>query len=1265
MKKWCFELKPELPEKVLDAVLSDVPKNEALICCAVQTPLRYNGSLIKNGIFVATPNFALAFKKTLGRYVRLCLHHVVHMTAFIVSKESEGFLIRGKYTNLIVISPQHLKISRILFRNFSCITKGISGKQKPEIAAYSDALYPPFTFNISPGQEFQFLYNAYASLYEWFPDVCVVHRIHEQFKLLNFAFNLPTYHKSGKKRLTPIYKAAACLPYFTSFFSNLETDDDPIEGLRFFVKYSTEIRYVNVTALGEGTDFKNIIRSLEKHDLPLHVRAWRIAGKSFVNTGRFMTNVMKRTKVDVKMLDFSGMSMSKDALLIMLKGLTKDHFHSVEYLGFGYVREAGMNCVAAFRKYIDELMLKKRFNLKILAIPGMKKSRHYVRVLQATGYPIEKLNIGFHKLNEKGRSDVIEFVSSCESLKELDLSGTKIPADDAAEVIRAIANCKNENLFVLKMSSNRFGKKIADVLSAILDSKPEKWRGFAFDENRLAAGSLKILISVVSKLPNLCKLSISRNFSSSMRDIGKNIAQLLKSTSLTSLRIRGGVKGKLKEEALPIIEALKFNQTLEKLDISSNGIGSAGVDLLAQALTLNKKLRWLQCDNSAMTSMSCLENLIRAFKSRPESMHLPFPDTDASVLYQRSRARDAAGRQIVELETQLMFNLALHRRGTKWDRLPVACGTIPYKEIIREASYEIEELPEMQMRNIHSCVSTYFGLALPFQWVKDSPKYGEENIDVDDDKLDVYEMPNLKIMVREADNTEDYAIDPRTRFDLYFPTIVPGNVLRQEEEEKNEEVQDESSSSNSSDQNNEGDEYKERRKLNYAFDTMAGGESQPKRAGRVRAPAMVMGKAQQLSDSDSDSEPRKRAVKGARKSVESESSEEGSFKGKRRNEQSSNSRNGSRRRIKLVLSDDSDERPVPRKSNRRRADSDSDETPAPRKRRRQTQSDSDSDDRPSRRKSRSPAKESNKKSTRRARSDSESESDERPAGRARRIRESESYDSAQRRPQRRGRQSDSDDEPVPRHSRRQIPSSDSDDLPASRRAPWRRNESSSDEIPQRRRLQVRSESDSDEVPAWRRNKGRQRQEDVDRQPQRRSRRTESDSDDLPMPRRQSRPQKYRTDSDDEPVPRRATRVQRHETDSDELPPPRKSQRPQRYETNSDDEPPPRKPKRPQRYESDSDDEPPPRKSKRPQRYEPESDDDPPPRKSKRPQRYETDSDDEPPPRKPKRPQRYETDSDEDPPPRKSKRPQRYETDSDDDPRMRRKRSKHVAFMLPK
>ena len=1250
MKKWNFELKPDLPEKVLESVLADVPKNEALICCAVQTPLRYNGSLIKNGIFVATPNFALAFKKTLGRYVRLCLHHVVHMTAFIVSKESEGFLIRGKYTNLIVISPQHLKISRILFRNFSCITRGISGKRKPEIAAYSDALYPPFTFNISPGQEFQFLYNAYASLYEWFPDVCVVHRIHEQFKLLNFAFNLPTYHKIGKKRLNPIYKAAACLPYFTSFFSNLETDDDPIEGLRFFVKYSTEIRYVNVTALGEGTDFKNIIRSLEKHDLPLHVRAWRIAGKSFVNTGRFMTNVMKRTKVDVKMIDFSGMSMSKDALLILLKGLTKDHFHSVEYLGFGYVREAGMNCVTAFRKYLDELMTKKRFNLKILAIPGMKKSRHYVRALQATGYPIEKLNIGFHRLKEQGRSDVIQFVSSCESLKELDLSGTKIPADDAAEVIRAIASCKSENLFVLKLSSNKFGKKIADVLSAILDSKPEKWRGFAFDDNRLAAGSLKILISVAAKLPNLCKLSISRNFSSSMRDIGKNIAQLLKSTSLTTLRIRGGVKGKLKDEALPIIEALKFNQTLEKLDISGNGIGSAGVDLLAQALTLNKKLRWLQCDNSSMGSMSCLENLIRAFKSRPESMHLPFPDTDASVLYARSRAKDAAGRQIVELETQLMFNLALNRRGTKWDRLPVACGTIPYKEIIREASYEIEELPEMQMRNVHSCVSTYLGLPLPFQWVKDSPKYGEENIDVDDDKLDVYEMPNLKIMVREADNTEDYAIDPRTRFDLYFPTIVPGNVRRQEEEEKNEEPQDEGSSSNednSSDQNNEGDEYKERRKLNYAFDTMAGGESQPKRSGRVKAPAMVVGKAQQLSDSDSDSEPRKRAAKGSKKSGDSESSED-SFKGRKRNEmqeQTSNSRNGSRRRIKLVLSDDSDERPMPRKSNRRLEDSDSEETPAPRKRRRQTQS-SDSDDRPSRRKSRGPAKEINKKSTRRA-ADSESTSDEMPPRRSRRAHDNESDDSAQRRRQRRGRQSDLSDEPGPRRSRRQIQSSDSEDQPAPRRAPWRRDESGSDEIPQRRRRQLRSESDSDEGPAWRRNKGRQRHEDLgDVQHQRRSRRTESDSDDPPMPRRQSRPQKYHTDSDDAPVPRRAARVQRHETDSDEQPLPRKSKRPQRHETDSDEQPLPRKSKRPQRYETDSDEQ-------------------PHPRKSKRPQRYESDSGEQPHPRKSKRPQRYESDSDEQPLPRKSKRPQRYESDSDDDPRLQRKRSKHVAFMLPK
>jgi hypothetical protein len=199
-------------------------------------------------------------------------------------------------------------------------------------------------------------------------------------------------------------------------------------------------------------------------------------------------------------------------------------------------------------------------------------------------------------------------------------------------LVKKIAGCQgNENNISLKMNFIRFETGVSNVLSAFLENKSRKWEFLSFDLCGLKIGSLKLLISVAARLPRLKKLSLSHNFSSKMRDIGSNIAKLLKSSTLGTLILRGVQFStrKLKHEALPVIEALRFNSTLKRLDLTNNAIGAAGVELLSQALSINTTLQWLQCDGTRLGDLGA--EVGKGVKDWLGDHHLGFKPKRASL----------------------------------------------------------------------------------------------------------------------------------------------------------------------------------------------------------------------------------------------------------------------------------------------------------------------------------------------------------------------------------------------------------------------------------------------------------------------------------------------------------------------------------------------------------------------------------------------------------------------------------------------------------
>jgi hypothetical protein len=393
-------------------------------------------------------------------------------------------------------------------------------------------------------------------------------------------------------------------------------------------------------------------------------------------------------------------------------------------------------------------------SLKALGMSSLKKVRYFVKVLRKLKVPIEHLDVSMHKVSEEGRQDVIEFASQCKTLKWPDISATCFLPCEVSLLIKTIARCQgNENNISLKMNFIKFGTGISDVLSAFLENESHKWKFLSFDRCGLKIGSLKLLISVAPRLPRLKKLSLLHSFSSKMRDIGNNIVKLLKSSTLGTPILHGVQFStrKLKREALPVIETLKFNSTLKRLDLTNNAIGAAGVELLSQALSINTTLQWLQCDGTRVTDLGAFTNLIRTFRSRPSSLHFPYPNTDATNIL---NCTDAASTWLVshalfEMETELLTTLALHRKGTKYDRLPVGTIELPMPENLQQATNKLEQESAMRYRNMHSFFCQCFRLPLPYQISIQHPVLGEETIPVDDPAMEVYGVREMMMVVKD------------------------------------------------------------------------------------------------------------------------------------------------------------------------------------------------------------------------------------------------------------------------------------------------------------------------------------------------------------------------------------------------------------------------------------------------------------------------------------------------------------------------------------
>ena len=340
-------------------------------------------------------------------------------------------------------------------------------------------------------------------------------------------------------------------------------------GLSCCLKHFPYLKELNISSNSIGAQGVVAIASC----LSAHLHTLNISNNGISSSGAKAIADAPNYCVNVVELDISLNLMSDNdaiALAEVLKHYTKlcklnISYNNIAIKGANAIADALNQCI-----HLEELRVSHNNFGEIGACFIARSFRHYARCLH-------KLDISYNNINSKGCKAVAEALQHCVNIKELNVACNSI---DDADVIALADVLKNCDLHRLDISHNKIGNIGVDAIADVFNHcflKELIISHNSFKEN-----------GACSLARSLCHAQCLRKFDISYTDIGsvgtKAIAYALDHcTHLEELII---CQNNIKEfGACSIARYLcQYAQSLRKLDISYNSIGSNGANAIADAL---------------------------------------------------------------------------------------------------------------------------------------------------------------------------------------------------------------------------------------------------------------------------------------------------------------------------------------------------------------------------------------------------------------------------------------------------------------------------------------------------------------------------------------------------------------------------------------------------------------------------------------------------------------------------------------------------------
>lgn len=280
-------------------------------------------------------------------------------------------------------------------------------------------------------------------------------------------------------------------------------------------------------------------------------------------------------------------------------------------------------------------------------------------LLRGCSTHLSHLNVSHNSFGTKKSKEIPpsfkQFFTSTLSLKHLNVSCCKIPAEALKNLLLGLACNESTTGLHLDLNGNQLGQLEAHVLESCIHGV-RVLSSLDIGDNNMDS-ELASVLTAIGKNPSIKSLYLVKCFQSMkpkhIATVMDTLVNLIQKDDfmISELYIS---ENKLKSDIYNFINAMGSNQHLQLLDVSGNLMGDMGARLLAKALQINNKLKTLILDRNSITLQGYSE-IVYALERNYTLRHIPFPLFDISpTLKNHSDRADALVRKMQEL---------LHRNG--------------------------------------------------------------------------------------------------------------------------------------------------------------------------------------------------------------------------------------------------------------------------------------------------------------------------------------------------------------------------------------------------------------------------------------------------------------------------------------------------------------------------------------------------------------------------------------------------------------------------
>ena len=727
---------PRMTQPEIDLVKKTILEGHKNILIAFRSDIRNFKTLYKDCYVVLTPFILYSYKKKEKKQELEIMTRIYLSDVKLIAFSKEQYLlVMSEDTSLVITALESLRLGQLLYRNYQIVFSDLTIEETCELKSYDMSLFPPVSLPLSHSQKFQFAYASLCAKQQIKYRNEVVRYLHSMVLTGNGVFDiaqLPTDILMNAKDLRPVLTAVDYMK-FTSGFCCVDVKIPTLlRDLSAILSKSSRIKILYFNNCGITSGMKDISDAL-KSNRNLPIAYWSLDDNVITDFDYFPMIISAQSE-PIRFLSLNRCGIKAEQTQALFEALnTNEKQHSIQVLRLEKC-ELSTDCVVEIDKYFENA----NETLTEINLGGIiNGSQAVLSILRKRALPLKVLSLNGTSIQDGALEDLLQLIKESTTLKSLDISKSGITPKKCKKVIEAIAD--NESITRFDLSINGLGihgEMLLHMLGAFLESDMEKWRSLSMDDNGMNAEDLRNILPLLTMMPRLRSLSLSRNFSEKTPNIASVLPGIAMIQSLTSLTIKGDESHKLGACMYPLIEKIA-SRAIVKIDFSGNNLGNKGCELAIQALRASPNVASFNISNNGLTSLQVWMSLSDAVVNAEELIDFSFNINDVLATISASKTMNQTSKAMNELQTAALQAVAARRR-----RKGLGCQFIEQEDNV-QVSFKFDG------GHTHSAVAKEFNLPLPFQTEGSHVEDGGKIREIDIGDMIVYQTDSMRYVIEE------------------------------------------------------------------------------------------------------------------------------------------------------------------------------------------------------------------------------------------------------------------------------------------------------------------------------------------------------------------------------------------------------------------------------------------------------------------------------------------------------------------------------------